>query len=189
MAPLASLQTGYTTNPQPTLWWYISSGYQSKVELTINEYGVIEPVLETHIIGPPEEGISRINLKDHGVTLKPNAEYEWFIVIVPLPSERSADFLGSATIMYIPPDEAFQQKIENATKEELVFAYAHEGYWYDTIHHLCELISNNPDNKTYRKQRVALIDQVRLGKVKNYDKKAIEGEKAIESKKPIESVH
>jgi hypothetical protein len=174
MAPLASLQTGFTTKPQPTLWWYISSGYQSKVELTINEYGVIEPVLETHIIGPPEEGINKIDLKDFDVTLKPNVEYEWFIVIVPLPGERSADFLGSATIMYIPPDDAFKQKLANASDEDLVYTYASEGYWYDTIHTLCKLIADNPENAKYRKHRIALIDQVRLGKVKNYDKKVIE---------------
>ncbi len=171
MAPIASLQTGFTTKSQPILHWYISGPYTGDIEFTLNEYGVTEPVLETHIPGPEKEGIYEINLADHNVTLRPDTVYEWFIIIVPLPDERSADFLGSATIKYVRPSEDTSERLANTPADALYYEYAREGYWYDAIESLSRMISNRPDDKTLRSHRIALFEQVKLGKVIDYDKR------------------
>jgi hypothetical protein len=173
MAPIASLQTGYTTKSQPVLQWYISGPWPEKIEFTLNKPGVIEPVLEKEIDGPPAEGIWQIKLADYNITLEPNIEYEWFIAIVPLPEERSADFLGSATVMYVVPPEELSRRLAETQKEEAYFVYAEAGYWYDAIENLSRQIEAAPKNDTLRANRIALFDQVRLGKVMDYDKKLL----------------
>ncbi|MDM8524239.1 DUF928 domain-containing protein [Desulfococcaceae bacterium HSG8] len=173
MAPLASLQTGYTANNQPALWWYISGPWPGKIEVTLNEYGKIDPVLETHIDGPDKEGIYQISLADYNVTLEPDVEYEWFMVIVPAPKERSADFLGSATIKYVRPSENITERTSGMSGSELYYEYAKEGYWYDAIETLCRQIDENPEDKKLISHRVGLLEQIRMGKVIDYDKKRL----------------
>jgi len=173
IAPIASLQTGQTTSSQPVLCWYISAAWPEKIELTLNEYGVTEPILEKQLDGPAAEGIYEINLADDNITLRPNIEYEWFLVIVPDPRERSADFLGSATIMYVEPSAALSERLSNTPEHRLYHVYAEAGYWYDAIVHLSRLIRDRPDDKSLREHRITLFDQVKLGKVMNYDKNLI----------------
>jgi hypothetical protein len=171
MAPFASEQTGFTTTPQPTLWWYLSDPWHGKVEFTLNEVGAVEPIFETYLNGPNAEGIYSIHLADYHITLKPNVEYEWFLAILLDPEERSADFLASATIKYVPPSESLTKRLTKNPKERHHFVYAEEGYWYDTIETLCERIKAEPQNNLLRKQRAALLRQVKLPLVAVYDDK------------------
>jgi hypothetical protein len=173
MSPLASQRTGFTTESQPTLRWYISGSWPGKIEFTLNESGAVEPVLETYIEGPADEGIYRISLSDYNISLKPNVEYEWFLVIVPDPEERSADFLGSATIQYIEPSDTLSNRLKNAKTEELHYVYAEEGYWYDAIEKLSKMIEEQPGNTGLRASRAALLKQENLPLAAAYDSKMI----------------
>ncbi|OQX24924.1 MAG: hypothetical protein BWK80_18280 [Desulfobacteraceae bacterium IS3] len=173
MSPLASLQTGFTSKSQPVLQWYISGPWQGQIEFTLNEEESPDPVLVTNIDGPAQEGIYQINLADYNVSLKPNTEYEWFVVIVTNPSERSADFLGSATMMYVEPSDALKNEIADTPAEKQHYLYADKGYWYDTIEHLCRLIAVEPNNSRLREERMRLLKQVDLSVAAAYDAKSI----------------
>ncbi len=173
MAPLAPEQTGLTTQSQPILYWYISGPWSGKIEFTLNEPKAIEPVLAINIDGPNKEGIAFINLADYDISLKPDIEYEWFIAMVSDPEERSADFLGSATIKYLKPSEKLAKRLHNKPASELYRSYAAGGYWYDAIEKVSHKIEANPDNNVLRSHRSALLEQVNLSKVAAYDSKDI----------------
>ena len=173
MSPLASRRTGYTTNNQPVLQWYISGAWPGEIEFTLNEGEQADPVFLTHIEGPFEKGICQINLAEHGVTLKPDVEYEWFVVILIDPLERSSDFLASATIKYVRPSEELSNQFLAAAPDEQYYVYAKAGYWYDTIENLSRQISAKPEDKQLRSHRVALLEQVKLPLAASYDKKLV----------------
>ncbi|MCP4110642.1 MAG: DUF928 domain-containing protein [Desulfobacteraceae bacterium] len=151
----------------------IIPAWGGKIEFTLNEYGITEPVLETCIDGPEKEGVYQINLADFDVRLKPDVEYEWFLIIVPDPDERSADFLASATIMYVMPSENLAKSLKQTPADKLYHLYAGKGYWYDSIDNLSKLIETRPDDKILRSHRAVLLEQVKLGKAIDYDKKLL----------------
>ncbi|MEE4356663.1 MAG: DUF928 domain-containing protein [Desulfococcaceae bacterium] len=171
MAPLADLRTGYTANPQPLLFWYVSGPWRGKIEFTLNEIGKSEPVLQRYEDRPPAEGIYGISLADCGITLRPDTDYEWFVAIVPFPKERSADFLGSAVIRYVPPPETFTDDLRRRPDEEQFRIFARAGYWYDTVACLCRMIEQHPGDPVLRQYRADLLEQAELGKVTDYDRK------------------
>ncbi|QTA84036.1 DUF928 [Desulfonema magnum] len=171
MAPLAPERTGLTFKNQPVLSWYISDPWPGKIEFTLNEAGAVESVLKMNIDGPDKEGIYQINLADHNVTLKPGGEYEWFLVIVPVPEERSADFLASATIRMAELSNELSARLANTPKDKLHYVYAEEGYWYDSIESLSQLIDARPDDHILKQQRMALLRQVNLPRAAAYDSK------------------
>jgi len=48
------------------------------------------------------------------------------------------------------------------TAGETPAIYAAQGFWYDAIAALSQLIDSNPGDKTLREQRADLLEQVRL---------------------------
>ena len=171
MMPLASERTGFTFDKQPVLRFYISSGWPGKIVFTILENRNVEPFLETLIDGPKTEGIYEIDLKDYDLILKPDIEYEWFLAIILDPDERSADFLASATLQVVPPSDTFLNKTEQVSNDRLYFFYAQEGYWYNAIHHLSQMIDSHPDQTIFVEHRVQLLKQVHLQQVAAFDEK------------------
>jgi hypothetical protein len=144
---------------------------QGKSFFTILEDRNVEPLLETLIDGPQKEGIYEIDLKDYNIKLQPDIEYEWFLAIILDPEERSADFLASATLQMLPPSKKFIQYMDLVPDDRLYYYYAQEGYWYNAIDHLSQLIESHPDQTMYVEHRVQLLNQVHLQQVAAYDKK------------------
>ncbi|VEN73277.1 conserved hypothetical protein [Candidatus Desulfarcum epimagneticum] len=132
---------------------------------------IIEPVILTKIKGPPKEGIIKVSLEQYGVFLDPNVEYEWFAAIVPDEKERSADFFGSAVIRYEKPSKEFLEKISAAPKERRQFLYAENGYFYDAVEIVSDLINAGKNPKKFRSHRAALADQVKLPFAAGHDRK------------------
>ena len=173
MVPFASERTGLSLGSQPVLRWYISDPWPGKMEFTLNQVGAADPILETYIDGPDQAGVYRFNLADYKVSLRPNVEYEWFLVIVPDPNERSADFLASATIKYVPPPDALSKHFGDTPEDHLYFVYAQAGYWYDMIENLSRQIDAAPNDHALRSHRAALLKQVNLPLAAAYDSKMI----------------
>ena len=169
LVPIASEQTGFTSNSQPNLYWYISAQYQGKMDFKLNESQVSQPVLSVKITGSPAEGIYGLKLKNYNVKLKPGIEYEWFITIITDPQERSGDIYASATIMYVEPSNDLHDKFNMASLQQKYYVYAKNGYWYDSISSLSSLIEQFATTKKYRLHRAALLKQVNLTIAARYD--------------------
>ncbi len=173
IAPLAPQRTGLSASAQPVLYWYVSAPWSGRIEFTLNRVDRIDPLILTPLDPPEREGIYAVRLGDYGIGLEPDVEYEWFVSIIPLPEERSFDFLAGAPIRYAPLSPGQRVSADPPDRDTAVAAYAAEGYWYDAVDLLCTAIERAPMDRRLRSRRAALMDQVDLPPVAAYDREPL----------------
>ena len=160
LSVFAPNETGLTTRDNPTVYWYVSEPLTSPVELTLTSTeplkDAVPPALEITLQPPIAKGVHAVRLGDHGVTLKPGVEYQWFVAVVVNPAQRSNDVVAGGGIKRIASAEAVQ-----------------DGVWYDAIDQLAREISANPADARPRQQRAALLEQVGLREAAAFDRGAI----------------
>jgi hypothetical protein len=160
---LAPDHVGYTVREQPCLYWYISKPTTLPVEVTIIERNGVKPVLEKVIKGPEKGGIQSVCLADHGVTLRRNTQYKWFITLVTDADQRSKDILAGGIISLADPTPALTEKLKgNSAGMAATAVYAEEGFWYDALDTISRMINSSPDSTDLRTQRAVLLEQVGL---------------------------
>jgi hypothetical protein len=154
---LAPNETGFTTRDKPTIYWYVSEALNTPVELTLTTTeplkDAVPPALELTLQPPIARGVHALRLADHGVTLKPGVEYQWFVAVVNNPAQRSSDVVAGGAIKRVAPA-----------------VYAEDGLWYDAIDKLSQQISANPADQRLRQQRAALLEQVGLREAAAFDR-------------------
>jgi hypothetical protein len=157
LSVLAPNETGFTTRDKPTVYWYVSETVTSPVELTLTSTeplkDAVPPALELTLQPPIARGVHALRLGEHGVTLKPGVEYQWFVAVVVNPAQRSNDVVAGGGIKRVAGAEAAQ-----------------DGVWYDAIDQLSREISANPADARPRQQRAALLEQVGLREVAAFDR-------------------
>jgi hypothetical protein len=169
LSVLAPDHTGLTALAQPTLYWYLSKSISTQVEFTLIENDMARPLVEKVLSPPFEAGIHRLQLADFGVQLTPGRQYQWSITLVTNPKRRSKDVLAGATIERFSFPEATASKLARADRPEAVRVYAQAGHWYDAVAVLSELIDGSPMDAALRRQRAALLQQVGLTEIADYD--------------------
>ncbi len=174
LEPLAPSQTGYTSNAQPTIYFYLSDPSSDPIQFVLNRRDQIDPVLTYTIELNPQTGqiaagIHAIDLSKHPIRLEKNVEYEWFVLIILDQEERSSDFLASATIKYVED----KMKSPSANDIESLKNLAARGLWYDTVQGLNTLIENHPDNAELHQQLQHLLKQVNLFDTARYQEQLI----------------
>lgn len=169
LSVLAPDHTGLTTLEAPSLYWYLSRLVSSRIEFTVNDEQSIAPVLEIQLEAPKQPGVQKISLFDYDIQLKPGVEYQWFVTLVPDPDQRSYDLISGGTVQHVKPSAALHAHLNGADAEELPYLYAGEGFWYDAIATVSQLIEANPANMRFREQRAALLEQVGLWSVEATD--------------------
>jgi hypothetical protein len=170
IAVLAPDHTGYTTQEQPNLYWYLSKPVATRLEITVINDSSVQPLLEKKLETPIQAGIQCLRLKDLGIKLKPGVEYRWFVGLVADPLQRSNDIIASGTIQRNEPSPALLEKLSRADKQSIPFIYAEEGIWYDAITSISESIAANPKDMSLRQQRAALLEQAELNEPASFDK-------------------
>ena len=168
---LAPDHTGVTTQAQPTLYWYASGPSIAKLEVTVIADAAELPVLSQNI-NLASGGVQSFDLAKHGVILKPDTEYEWYVSVVPDPNQRSQDITSGGTIRRVSPDAAVQARVAAVGERQAPMIYAEAGLWYDAIEALSHLIELHPGDAGLHAQRAALLDQVGLPAAASYDKGA-----------------
>ena len=168
LSVLAPDHTGLTTNPQPRLYWFVSSDLAStSAELTLIDPEGTQPLLETKLSPPVKTGVHMLNLADHGVKLSPGIPYRWYVALVVDPERRSKDILAGGFVELVPAPEGLAAKLSSAQKAELPNIYAEAGLWYDAIAAASELVDAAPGDTSARQQRAALLEQAGLTDVAN----------------------
>jgi|FrelakmetLWP11LW_1041352.scaffolds.fasta_scaffold00390_8 hypothetical protein len=162
---------GLTLQRQPNLYWFISRTSAQPIEFTITEKDAVKPVLEARLKPLEKAGIQCIRLADHGVQLRPNVLYKWFVAVITDPDRRSRDILsgGMIEVVSTPPD--LSAKLSQASKAKQPFVLAEEGIWYDALAGVSDRIDAAPKDLSLRKQRAALLDQVGLKEAAEFDLK------------------
>lgn len=166
LSVLAPESTAWTSQAQPTLYWYSSRGLTAPLEFTLIDEQAIKPLVEMPVKAP-QPGIYALHLD---YSLKPGMEYAWSIVAIADLQQRAGDTLASGTIQRIQPSPSFVAQLKDASKSQLPFLYAQGGYWYDALAVLSEQIDANPADRRLRVQRAAFLDQVGLGDAAAHDR-------------------
>lgn len=168
---LVPQQTGLTVSAQPTLYWYISSVSTVRLQLTLIDEQSIEPLLELELQESVAPGIHPFSLAEHGIRLQPDTEYQWFVAIIPDPSQRSGDLLAGGVIERVtPPPQGLEQALAMAGKDRAAFVYAEHGFWYDALDAVSSRIRRHPGEAGPRAQRAALLEQVGLQEAARFDR-------------------
>ncbi len=153
---------GHTLQAQPVLYWYLAGKTEDRIDFALIGVDPINPILETTLEGPFEPGIQRIRLADHGVTLQPDLEYQWFVRVIPNPDQRLYDRVIGGGIQRLAPSAELDAKLAAAKQGDAHYVLAEAGIWYDALDALSLQIEAAPENENLRAQRAALFDQVGL---------------------------
>lgn len=154
--------TGYTSSPQPVLYWYLSEPIDTRFEFALINDDEIEPIIELTSDREMQKGLNFLDLSEHGVLLKPGIVYQWSVALVGQPEKRSSDIVSSGTIELVKLTGAQQAALAQAAGDESVMIFAREGYWYDAFTGLSRLIEADPGNAGLLETRSALLRQVGL---------------------------
>jgi Domain of Unknown Function (DUF928) len=165
---LAPDHVGFTVSETPSLYWYLSKPTTVRVEVTlIDDKGEL-PLVEYAVTNADGPAVHRIDLAARGVKLRPDVEYQWSVSIVPDPKERSNDVMAGGVLKRVSVPATVGAR-SGAAKEELARLYAGEGIWYDAIALYSELIAERPADQALRAARAALLEQVGLKEVAEFD--------------------
>ena len=166
---LAPNHVALTTQDQPILYWFLSNQTKHPIEVTLIIEEATQPLLEKRLSLPAQPGIHGIRLKDFNLHLSKATQYRWFVAVVADPDRRSKDIIAGGMIERVECSDALRVKLTQADKRNIPSIYAESGIWYDAIMTLSELIEANPNDMNLRKQRAALLEQVGLSKVAQYE--------------------
>lgn len=171
---LAPDHVGLTVREQPSLYWYLSKTTTYPVELAIIISQGIQPttpLIEKRIPAPTQPGVHPIRLTDFGVRLSTGVQYQWFVSLVRKPDRRSNDVIAGGFIERVAPPEAMAVSLAQAGNAKASHVYAQSGFWYDAVMTLSEMIDAAPKDHGLRQQRAALMKQVGLPEIAEYDLK------------------
>lgn len=166
---LAPERVGLTTKPQPSLFWYQSRAAKTHFELTICDRKAVTPLLEVKIATRPVDGIQRVRLSDFQVTLAPGVDYRWAVSLVIDEENRSRDVLASGMIRRTSVPPKLAERLTGAKPDDLPFIYADEGYWYDSLEALSDLIDRLPEQKVLHEHRAVYFMQAGLPEAAVFD--------------------
>ncbi len=161
--------TALTVRDQPRLYWFLRKSTTHPIELTIIEDQAIYPLLERRLSAPAQPGIRTIRLADHGVHLRQGVVYKWYIAIIPDPNRRSKDILAWGAVKYIEISDELKANLSRLDKAIASNIYAAAGIWYDAFADISALIEISPQDTTLRKKRDALLEQVGLLEIAQYE--------------------
>jgi len=162
---------GLTVHEQPSLYWYLSAPAGCQVEVTLTDEQAVEPLLDVTLSPPIKPGVQQVRLADYGVRLTPGVQYQWAVALVPDPEHRSKDIIAASGIERTEATAALRADLAQADKTTVAALYAEAGLWYDAVAAISDLIADVPQNPAPRMQRAALLEQVRLPEVVEYERK------------------
>jgi hypothetical protein len=171
LAAIVPDHAGMTAKSTPTLCWFLSRPTNTKIEITVDDGTSVKPILEKKIESRAGDALNCLNLSQLGIVLRPGAEYQWFVAIVPDPEQRSKDIVSGGGIVFTEPAKPLADRLSRAKGADIPKAYAEAGFWYDAFDSLSELIRSNPEEKEYQALRLDLLEQAGLPEVARHYRK------------------
>ncbi len=153
---LVPRQAALTTQSQPSLFWYLSRPVDHEIKLAINLPSLTEPIFEMSYNGNEIQGIQRIDLATANVTLHPGMAYELVVKMVLDPQAPANDVYTKTVIQRIAGRE-LTEKWAGASLRQRASIAADEGIWIDAIEWISDLIEDQPDQRSLRRDRADLL--------------------------------
>jgi len=166
---------GLTFKKTPVLNWFLSKPTTYPLKFTLIDIRLVTPLHEGPIPTPVHPGIHSINLKDFGITLEPDVQYRWYISAIRNPDSPSQDIVAGGVIERCEFSTCLvEMEVDLTCDQQSVLRNALRGFWYDAMACLCELIDSTPSDQGLRRQRAALLNQIGLTAVAQWDLRSIQ---------------
>ncbi len=166
---------GWTAKQAPTLNWFLSKPTTAPLKFTLNDDRKILPIYEASLTTPSAAGVQSIDLKALGLNLEPNVQYRWFVSAVRNTEAPSQDIVAGGMIERCELNECMiERSLILTCDRESVRTNALNGFWYDAMSCLCSLIEKAPTDPSLRRLRAALLRQVGLNVVADWDLNVIQ---------------
>ena len=169
VAALVPDHVGFTAKQHPALNWFLSSHTSLPIRFTLIDERSIRGLVEQSIAAPKQAGVHAIKLDDLGFALQTNVQYRWYISVIKDADSPSRDIVTGGMIERCEFSECVMLGAITTCTAEAVAMSAAKGFWYDAMACLCELIDVDPADTGLRKQRAALLKQVGLHEVAEWD--------------------
>jgi hypothetical protein len=136
---------------------------------------LVTPLHEGPIPTPDHQGVQSINLKDLGLALEPDVQYRWYISAIRNPDSPSQDLVAGGVIERCEFSTCLvEMEVDLTCDRQSVLRNAVRGFWYDAMACVCELIDSNPSDQGLRRQRAALLNQIGLSSVAQWDLRSLQ---------------
>ncbi|MDR4505446.1 MAG: DUF928 domain-containing protein [Candidatus Scalindua sp.] len=168
LSVLAPNHVGLTVKEQPSLYWHLSNPMNNRIEFSITQNQIIQPLFKTHLKVRTQTGIQTIRLADYGIRLLPGKQYQWYIKSLQETGNSTKENIAGGMIEHIEPDQALFAQLEKAEASEAPAIYAKAGIWYDAIETVSNLIDTSPNSENFSRQYSSLLTEVGLLKVAEY---------------------
>ena len=169
VAALVPDHVGFTAKQHPALNWFLSGHTSLPIRFTLIDERSIRALVEQSIAAPKLAGVHAVKLDDLGFALQPNVQYRWYISVIKDTDSPSRDIVTGGMIERCEFSECLMLGAITTCTAEAVSMSAQKGFWYDAMACLCELIDVDPADTGLRKQRAALLKQVGLHEVAEWD--------------------
>jgi Domain of Unknown Function (DUF928) len=165
---------GLTIKKSPVLNWFLSKPTTYPLKFTLIDIRSVTPLHEGPIPTPLHTGIQSIDLKDWNLALEPEVQYRWYISAIRNPDSPSQDIVAGGIIERCELITCLvEMEVDLTCDRQSVLRNAMRGFWYDAMACLCQLIDANPSDQTLRRQRAALLNQIGLSAVAQWDLRSI----------------
>jgi hypothetical protein len=166
---------GLTVKKTPVLNWFLSKPTTYPLKFTLIDIRSVTPLHEGLLPTPAHAGIQSINLKDWNLVLEADVQYRWYISAVRNPDSPSQDIVAGGVIERCEFSNCLvEMQVDLSCDQQSVMRNALRGFWYDAMACLCELIDANPSDQTLRRQRAALLNQIGLSGVAEWDLRSMQ---------------
>ena len=166
---------GLTVKKSPVLNWFLSKQTTYPLKFTLIDIRSVIPMHEGLISIPDHAGVQSINLKDWGLALEPDVQYRWYISAIRNPDSPSRDIVAGGVIERCEFSTCLvEMEVDLSCDRQSVLRNALRGFWYDAMACLCELIDSSPSDQALRRQRAALLNQIGLSAVAQWDLRSIQ---------------
>ena len=164
---------GLTVKQAPSLNWFLSKPTSLPIRFTLIDTRTVKPLHEGPIPTPSQAGVQSLNLKDFGLTLEPDVQYRWYISAIRNPDSPSQDIVAGGMIERCEFSTCLiEMEVDLSCDQQSVRRNAVRGFWYDAVSCLCDLIKTNQQDPSLRRMRAALLKQVGLNGVAEWDLKS-----------------
>lgn len=166
---------GLTVKKAPVLNWFLSKPTTYPLKFTLIDIRSVTPVHEGQIPTPTHAGIQSIDLKNWNLALEPDVQYRWYISAIRNPDSPSQDIVAGGVIERCEFSTCLvEMEVDLSCNQQSVLRNALRGFWYDAMACLCELIDSAPSDQGLRRQRAALLNQIGLSAVAQWDLRSIQ---------------
>src|SRR4029077_18285249 len=169
---------GLTVKQAPSLNWFLSKPTSLPMRFTLIDSRSVKPLHEGPIPTPGQAGVQSLSLKDLGLTLEPDVQYRWYVSAIRNPDSPSQDIVAGGVIERWEFSTCLvEMEVALTCDRPSVLRNAARGFWYDAMSCLCDLVTANQKDASLRRMRAALLKQVGLNSVAEWDLKSAPPEK------------